>query len=293
MKFFSGTGSRLVPPHAVPSGALDQLMATHQVTSAFVAENVGNFRAAPTPQTAPVVGVTRRGLGLPGRRSQPMELTGACWVGSNVVPVALDDDGVKPVADHLLTARSPRASFFGPQREVLGLWESVKHRWSDPFAVREDQPFLVASEQSLSQPHPEVRLARRSDFAKVLPASAAMFTEEVGYAPDTSKESSYVLRVAHLVTKARTYVVMRENKVVFKADIGAAAGQICQIQGVWVAPEYRGQGLAAPFMTSVVEDVRHRWPTVSLYVNSYNLPALKTYHRAGFRQVSSFATVLF
>lgn len=293
MKFFSGAGSRLVPPHAVPSGALDQLMATHQVTSSFVAENIANFRAAPSPQAAPVVGITRRGLGLPGRRSQPMDLTGACWVGSNVVPVALDDDGVKLVADHLLTARSPRASFFGPQREVLGLWESVKHRWSDPFAVREDQPFMVASVQSLSDPDPQVRLARRHEFAQVLPASAAMFTEEVGYAPDVSKESSYVRRVAHLIRGARTYVVVQDDKVVFKADIGAASGQVCQIQGVWVAPEFRGRGLAASFMTAVVEDARHRWPTVSLYVNSYNVAALKTYHRAGFRQVGSFATVLF
>lgn len=293
MRLFSGAGHRLVPPPAVPSGALDQLMATHSVTSAFVAENVANFRAAPSLQTAPVVGVARRGRGMPGRRSQPLELTGACWVGSNVVPVALDDDGVAVVADHLLTARLPRASFFGPQREVLGLWRAVEHRWGDPFAVREEQPFMVANSQSMVQPHPEVRLAHREEFPQVLPASAAMFTEEVGYAPDVSEKSSYVHRVAELINKSRTYVVIRNNSVVFKADIGAAAGEVCQIQGVWVAPEYRGQGLSASFMTAVVEDARRRWPTVSLYVNSYNLPALSTYRRAGFRQVGSFATVLF
>jgi predicted GNAT family acetyltransferase len=32
---------------------------------------------------------------------------------------------------------------------------------------------------------------------------------------------------------------------------------------------------------------------VSLYVNAYNLPALAAYRRVGFRQVGTFATVLF
>ncbi len=34
-------------------------------------------------------------------------------------------------------------------------------------------------------------------------------------------------------------------------------------------------------------------PVVSLYVNDYNVPALATYHRVGFEQVGTFATILF
>ncbi|WP_258933656.1 hypothetical protein [Nesterenkonia pannonica] len=34
-------------------------------------------------------------------------------------------------------------------------------------------------------------------------------------------------------------------------------------------------------------------PTVSLYVNDYNAPALSTYRRVGFDQVGTYATVLF
>jgi len=34
-------------------------------------------------------------------------------------------------------------------------------------------------------------------------------------------------------------------------------------------------------------------PTVSLYVNDYNTRAIAAYHRVGFRQVGTFATVLF
>jgi predicted GNAT family acetyltransferase len=47
-------------------------------------------------------------------------------------------------------------------------------------------------------------------------------------------------------------------------------------------------------MAAVVHDALRRVaPTVSLYVNDYNHPARRVYARCGFRQVGTFATVLF
>jgi predicted GNAT family acetyltransferase len=47
-------------------------------------------------------------------------------------------------------------------------------------------------------------------------------------------------------------------------------------------------------MAAVVRDALRRVaPTVSLYVNDYNTPARRVYARCGFREVGSFATVLF
>ena len=61
--------------------------------------------------------------------------------------------------------------------------------------------------------------------------------------------------------------------MIFKAEVGAATPQACQVQGVWVRPESRGQGLAAPGMAAVVvEAARSIAPLVSLYVNDFNAP---------------------
>jgi uncharacterized protein len=81
---------------------------------------------------------------------------------------------------------------------------------------------------------------------------------------------------------------------VFKAELGSVIPEGAQVQGVWVNPRYRGRGLAAPGMAAVVQYVRARIaPSVSLYVNSYNTRAIRTYERVGFRRVGTFATVLF
>jgi predicted GNAT family acetyltransferase len=63
------------------------------------------------------------------------------------------------------------------------------------------------------------------------------------------------------------------------------------VQGVWLEPELRGRGLATAAMAAVVRLARKLVPTVSLYVNDYNLPARATYARVGFSEVGEFATI--
>jgi hypothetical protein len=66
------------------------------------------------------------------------------------------------------------------------------------------------------------------------------------------------------------------------------------VQGVWVRPEYRGRGIAAPGMAAVVNQSRETIsPIVSLYVNDFNAPGRATYKRAGFHEVGEFMSVLF
>jgi predicted GNAT family acetyltransferase len=87
--------------------------------------------------------------------------------------------------------------------------------------------------------------------------------------------------------------VTGEERVVFKADVGALALGVAQIQGVWVAPDRRGQGLGVSGMAAVVRYVlRDLAPTVSLYVNDYNAAGLATYRRLGMRQEATYATVV-
>ncbi len=75
-----------------------------------------------------------------------------------------------------------------------------------------------------------------------------MFTEEVGVSPLVGDGGLlYQARVAELVGSGRSFARFdADGNVVFKAEIGAATDRACQIQGVWVAPEHRGRGVAAP-----------------------------------------------
>lgn len=267
------------------------------------------------------------GLAVAGGRGWLYPSTGTpralCWVGANVVPVLgdLTGDDAEAALDafgvELRRGGRKASSIVGPAAHVLGLWERLGSSWGPARDVRPEQPSLALDRSADIDPDPAVRLASPDELAALLPASVAMFLEEVGYSPLGSAPSSYVERVRSLAAQGRTFVrtapgartdlgpagtatepLLRalrppHEHVVFKAELGAIAGDVAQVQGVWVTPSRRGEGIAAPAMAAVVAGTLERFGVVSLYVNSYNERALATYRRVGFEQVGTFATVLF
>ena len=218
------------------------------------------------------------------------------YVGANVVPVQADAAAVEAFAAR--AARSARrcSSIVGPAEAVLPLWERLALAWGPAREVRRGQPLMAidAPDPGIA-PDPEVRPVSRAQLDLVMPACVAMFTEEVGVSPLGGDGGLlYRCRIAELVDSGRAFARIENGAVVFKAEIGAATPAVCQVQGVWVDPARRGRGLAAPGVAAVVTLARAGIaPTVSLYVNDFNAAALATYRRVGFRQVGTFASVLF
>ena len=224
------------------------------------------------------------------------ELTSVCWASANVVPVATTPESQALYAERVRRWRGRCASVFGRRDEVEGLWSRLEPHWGAPRAVRVRQPLLVADRLPSTLGvalDPRVRPARPDEVDLVLPAAEHMFTAEIGYPPYRGSERGYRASLASLAQRGHTYVVVEDGEVVFKTDIGSLALGCAQLQGVWLTPRLRGQGLAVPMLASVVEQVMvGPAPLVTLYVNDFNLAARATYERLGFRQVGDFSTVL-
>jgi hypothetical protein len=143
--------------------------------------------------------------------------------------------------------------------------------------------------------HPDVRLVYGDEIDLFLPAAVEMYTEEIGFSPISSDGGGlYRARVAELIALKHAFALVENGKVQFKAEIGAVAGDVCQIQGVWVDPAMRGRGLGVTGTAAVVAAAqRSIAPIVSLYVNVHNEPARRAYERVGFHTVGEFASVLF
>lgn len=219
------------------------------------------------------------------------------WSYANVVPVGTGPESWGPLAGQVKRMRRRSASFLGPREEVLGLWQQTRSAFPRPRAMRSEQP-LMATRTPPSQlgfdVDARVRPARLDEVDLVLPAAEHMFTHEIGYRPYTGSPAFYRDSIWRLIRQGRTYVVIEDGRVIFKADIGSVALDACQVQGVWLSPELRGRGLAAGFMASVVEQtMADHAPFVTLYVNDYNVAAVATYDRIGMQRVGTFATILF
>ncbi len=227
--------------------------------------------------------------------SEDGELTSLLYLGANLVPVESSPEARRAFADRCRRIGRRCSSIVGPADEVALLWPLLENSWGPAREVRSRQPLLLIEGPSPLPPDPEVRLVREDEIDLLLPACVAMFTEEVGVSPLAhGAGEAYRARIVELVRSRRAFARVEEGRVVFKAEIGAVGDGVCQVQGVWVAPDRRGEGLSGPGMSAVVDLARADVaPAVSLYVNDFNTVARHLYDRAGFREVGAFTTVLF
>ena len=222
-------------------------------------------------------------------------VTSLCYSGANLVPVAATPAAVAAFAERARLQGRRCSSIVGPAEAVQELWSLLAPYWGRPREIRSAQPVMAISSDPLVPPDPLVRLVRPDELNTLLPASVAMFTEEVGVSPvGPDGGAAYRARVAELIRGGRSYARISGGQVVFKAEIGAVTPLACQVQGVWVPPELRGRGHASSGMAAVVQHaLRSVAPVVSLYVNDFNMPARAAYRRVGFREVGTFMSVLF
>ncbi|WP_319458885.1 GNAT family N-acetyltransferase [Micromonospora sp. RTP1Z1] len=230
-------------------------------------------------------------LGYGARRS----LESICWLGGNLTPVLATESAVAAFAEQLGSEERICSSIVGRADAVLGLWDRLSGQWGPARDVRPNQPLLATDALPTVAADPEVRRVHGGEVDRLFPAAVAMYTEEVGVSPLTEDGGrGYRRRVADLVRAGRAYARFVDGAVVFKAELAVVTRRTAQVQGVWVAPEWRGRGIATSAMAAVVRDALVRVaPTVSLYVNDFNLPARRVYERCGFRPVGTLATVLF
>jgi predicted GNAT family acetyltransferase len=260
-----------------------RVLSTNPVENVFVASRV---RAAGLEQASlgcPVWGWERDGM-----------LRSICHAGSNLVPVNAEQAALAAWTEFAGGQRMC-ASIIGPSTVAMEFWQRLGERWGTAWSeardVRPHQPVLSIDAEPAVPPDPRVRRVTLDQWDAYTDAAVKMYTEEIGVSPIQGNPAGYRFYVRQLITSGRAFGIFEGDRVIFKADLGSVSGTVSQVQGVWLEPELRGRGLAAPAMAAVVKLARTAVPTVSLYVNDYNLPARATYARVGFRQVGEFATI--
>jgi len=267
--------------------AVHRLLATDPVAACVLAGRVESSGTAAAALGAPLWGF---GTGR--------ELEAVCLAGANLIPFAVP--GAERAAAAAFAERARRAgrrcsTIVGPAASVAPLWDLLAPHWGPARDHRPRQPLMAIDGPPAVAAEPRVRPVRPAELETLLPAAVAMFTEEVGVSPlRVDGGAGYRARVTELVRAGHSLAWIHDGDVLFKAEIGAVSRAACQLQGVWVAPAYRGRGIGTAGTAAVVEYARTSIaPVVSLYVNDFNTAARAAYQRVGFREVGRYASVLF
>lgn len=239
------------------------------------------FEFAPATRTKIVVALDAssavRGVGYFGRQ----------------LALSADEEALDIFAEHAKRHRGERM-IIGPRETLRAFWERVARWHPRPRLVRDRQLVMTLSRENLRPYEKTVtaRHARIDEWTAVADSSALMIAQELEYDPRRAG-GDFAANVRHMIERRMWWVGESYGRLCFFCNVGPWCKRTVQVQGIWTPPELRGKGLATAALSAVCDRLLTDSPTISLYVNDFNEPAIALYERVGFVSAGEYQTILF
>jgi uncharacterized protein len=138
---------------------------------------------------------------------------------------------------------------------------------------------------------PALRLATLEDLMLVMPVHAAMAYEESGINPIDADLQGFRLRCARRIENGRVWVLVEGGELVFKADVAAETPECTYVEGVYVDPASRQQGVGLRCLSQLGRTLLERSEALCALVNEQNLVAQSLFLKAGYRLRGYYDTI--
>jgi predicted GNAT family acetyltransferase len=179
----------------------------------------------------------------------------------------------------------------GEQKMVERFWASyaesgqlLRHLGSEVLLELNQAPPHLATVTDL-------RLADSNDLSLIVPAHAAMAREESGVNPLEKDPEGFRTRCRRRIEQGRTWVLIEDGELIFKADLIVDTPEVIYIEGVCVHPERRRQGIGSRCVVQLSSQLLQRARSISLLVNEQRRDALRFFQSLGFVARGSYDTV--
>ena len=180
---------------------------------------------------------------------------------------------------------------------IRGEEQSINTFWTY-YAGAGSQPRCIAREylydlNAIPRPVADVNLrpATIADLDKVLAVNSAMAQEEGGSSPLKRDPSGFRNRTGRRIEQGRVWVLVEDNRLIFKADVVSQTPSVAYLEGIYVHPEERRKGHAMRCLTKLSANLLDNTKSICLTVNDRNTGAVAVYEKVGFKFHSNYETI--
>ena len=226
-----------------------------------------------------------------GHRNAEGKLDGVALIGHTTLVEARSPEALKALA---FTARR----FESVINLVMSNGDDAAEFWSHMTAgCKEPRLTCVEKLFEMSFPFPvpasnfELTLATEAQLLEIAEAQAEIAFAESGRNPMEIDREGFLQRVVRRIDQGRIFVVVRDGKLIFKADVIAETAETAYLEGVYVAPEYRGHGIGSSCLAQLSCKLLDRVRNVCLLSNVDFESAHASYLRAGFKSTGQCTTL--
>jgi Predicted acetyltransferase len=225
-----------------------------------------------------------------GYRNAAGHLEGVALIGHTTLLETRTDEALKAFA---FVARAIDASM----HLVMSGGNTAESFWNHysgnqaPRVTCTELLFEVAFPYPVMECEWNVRPAAMAELEEIAEAQAAIAVMESDVDPMERDREGFLKRVARRIGQGRVFVVYENGKLLFKADIVAETDQVIYLEGIYVAPEYRGQGVGSKCLSSLTLHLLRRAKTICMLSNINYIDAHLSYLKAGYKNTDSCTTL--
>jgi ribosomal protein S18 acetylase RimI-like enzyme len=205
---------------------------------------------------------------------------------------------METISDRALAALAQVARECPSTHLIMGEKERVADFWShysdagrrQRLACREwlfELTWPVEAREPIAGPRP----ATISELELVMPVQAQLACNESGINPMQVDPLGFRERCLRRIEQGRTWVVVENGELIFKADVISETAEVSYLEGVWVRDDARHQNLGIRFMSELMRRLLQDTKSICLLVNETNERAQGFYRKCGFHFRATYETI--
>jgi predicted GNAT family acetyltransferase len=205
---------------------------------------------------------------------------------------------IETVSDRALQALAKVAKNCPYTHMIMGEHDRVSEFW-ETFALAGHQfrlacregLFELRSPIALYESQPDLRLATIEELDMVMPIQAQLAFQESGVDPLQVDPDGFKSRCLRRIQQGRTWLLIENNTLIFKADVISKTTDVVYLEGIWVREDRRNKRVGLYCMSELSRRLLEEVKSICLLVNENNQAAQAFYRKCGFLFRSTYETI--
>ena len=205
---------------------------------------------------------------------------------------------LETVSDRALAALAQVARECPNMHMIMGEKERVADFWShyaetgrrQRLACRE-WLFELSWPVEAREPVGELRPASVDEVELIMPVQAELAFAESGVNPLHLDPEGFRQRCLRRIEQGRTWVVVEDGLLIFKADVVSKTRDVIYLEGIWVREDRRQKNTGTRLMSELLRRLLEDTKSICLLVNETNKWAHGFYRKCGFHFRATYETI--
>ena len=225
-----------------------------------------------------------------GCRDLNGQLEGVALVGHATLMETISDRALAALAQVARECPSTHL-IMGEKERVADFWSHYSETGRRQRLACREWLFELTRATEARETIVELRPARTSELELVMPIQAQLAFHESGINPMQVDPQGFRERCLRRIEQGRTWVVVENDELIFKADVISKTAEVVYLEGVWLRDDCRHQHLGTRFMSELMRRLLEDTKSICLLVNETNEWAQGFYRKCGFHFRATYETI--